>query len=98
MADLRALALTAAAVVALSSAAFAADLLPPPPSFEPPPPPIAAPEMGGWYIRGDVGVGFNNIGGAQTSPSGISTLNPGDTGTEEWYNNALSHSAMFDVG
>lgn len=97
MADLRALALTAAAVVALSSAASAADLLPPPPAFEPPPP-ISSPEMGGWYIRGDVGLGSNYVGGAQTNPTGISTLNTGDVGNESWFNTAVSHSVLFDAG
>jgi len=95
MADLRAFALSAVALAALSSAAFAADLLPPPPAYEPPPP-ISAPEMGGWYIKGDVGVGVNNIAGAETSPSGISTLG-GDAGSETW-SNALSESALYDVG
>ncbi len=51
----RALALAATSVVALSGMARAADLLPPPP----PPAPEAyiAPSSGGWYLRGDVGVG-----------------------------------------
>ena len=56
MVNLRAFALTTVAVVALSSAAVAADLLPPPPAPEPP---IVNAELGGWYLRGDVGVGFN---------------------------------------
>jgi opacity protein-like surface antigen len=48
-------ALLVAALVAAgaSSAASAADLLPPPPPL-PPPAPL---EVGGWYLRGDVGVG-----------------------------------------
>jgi opacity protein-like surface antigen len=37
-----------------SFAANAADLLPPPPPIEAPYP---APDFGGWYLRGDVGVG-----------------------------------------
>ncbi len=37
-----------------SFAANAADLLPPPPPIEAPMPP---PDFGGWYLRGDVGVG-----------------------------------------
>ena len=91
MADLRALALTAAAAVALSSAASAADLLPPPPAFEPPPP-IAAPEMGGWYIRGDVGMG---VQGATNFNSNAGVF----TGyTDEFYNGNVSESGLFDVG
>ena len=48
-----ALILAAAVVVAASAGAQAADLLPPPPPVEPPPPA----DFGGWYLRGDVGVG-----------------------------------------
>ncbi|WP_442753878.1 outer membrane protein [Methylocystis sp. JAN1] len=49
--------LLAAAIVAGAGGAKAADLLPPPP---PPiePPPV---EFGGWYLRGDVGVGATQI-------------------------------------
>ena len=48
----------AAAVV--STAALAADLpLPPPVAYQPPPPPCC--EVSGWYLRGDVGVGFQNF-------------------------------------
>jgi opacity protein-like surface antigen len=54
MVAFKAVALTTVAVLALARAASAADLLPPPPVIEPPPPPI---EVGGWYLRGDVGVG-----------------------------------------
>lgn len=48
-----ALILAAAVVTGVSAGAQAADLLPPPPPVEPPPPV----DFGGWYIRGDVGVG-----------------------------------------
>jgi opacity protein-like surface antigen len=92
MADLRALALSAVALVALSSAAFAADLLPPPPAFEPAAP-ISSPEMGGWYIRGDVGVGVNN------NMSGTSTPDPlVSTDTGGWFNSSVSDAALFGVG
>jgi opacity protein-like surface antigen len=52
--------LLATGVVAVTAAgpAMAADLLPPPPPIEVPPPPV---EMGGWYLRGDVGVGINEL-------------------------------------
>lgn len=48
-----ALILAAAVVAGVSAGAQAADLLPPPPPIEPPPPM----DFGGWYLRGDVGVG-----------------------------------------
>ncbi|MCC3243725.1 outer membrane beta-barrel protein [Methylocystis sp. WRRC1] len=53
-----ALILAAAAVVGASASAHAADLLPPPPPIEAPPPPV---DFGGWYLRGDVGVGVNQL-------------------------------------
>jgi opacity protein-like surface antigen len=57
-----------AGVIALGAAdlAQAADLLPPPPPVEP----AYAPSFSGWYIRGDVGIGINQLSGAR------STLNP----------------------
>jgi opacity protein-like surface antigen len=63
----RSSALILAALVAagVSSAAMAADLLPPPPPIEPPPPPPLL--FSGWYIRGDVGVGLNQINGFYSS-------------------------------
>ncbi len=52
-----------------TSGAKAADLLPPPPPLEAPPPPV---DFGGWYLRGDVGVG------ALQMTSWRSTLQPYD--------------------
>jgi opacity protein-like surface antigen len=83
-------ALIAAAMIAASvSSALAADLParvdPPPP---PPPPPIF---FGGWYVRGDVGVGLNQIdnfqpillpfnpAGGQAPPIGVLTKSIGDS-------------------
>jgi len=62
MGKTRALLIAAALVSAMSTGAittgaYAADLLLPPPPLEPPPPA----EFGGWYLRGDVGVGVNQI-------------------------------------
>ncbi len=48
---------TLAAATGASSAATAADLLPPPPPLEAPPPA----DFGGWYLRGDVGVGATQM-------------------------------------
>ena len=50
----KALILATLVAAGASSAAFGADLLPPPPQLEPPPPMDVG---GGWYLRGDVGVG-----------------------------------------
>jgi opacity protein-like surface antigen len=94
MVDLRAFALTTVAVVALSSAASAADLLPPPPVVEPPPPVV---DVGGWYLRGDVGVGFNNVTGASTTPSPLNGFAAGQA-NDNWYNSAVSEAALFDLG
>jgi len=53
----------AAAVSMVSTAAYAADL--PPPAYQPPPmvyqPQPTMVESGGWYLRGDVGVGIMNF-------------------------------------
>jgi opacity protein-like surface antigen len=96
MVDFRAFALSAVAVVALSGAAAAADLLPPPPAMEPPPPLIST-DMGGWYLRGDTGVGFNNSVSASTTPSPLNSFAPGQA-NDNWYNTALSEAALFDIG
>jgi opacity protein-like surface antigen len=96
MASLKALTLASVAVLALSRFATAADLLPPPPE---PPPPIAAPEFGGWYLRGDVGI----AGNAQT-PTLVNNPDPlagggfGAGANETFNNTTLSSSALADVG
>ncbi len=89
MVDLRAFALTAVTVVALSSAASAADLLPPPPVVEPPPPMV---DMGGWYLRGDVGVGLNNIQNFSSDASIYRGY------SNQFFNSNLSESGIFDAG
>jgi opacity protein-like surface antigen len=64
---------SAAAASLIGTAAYAADMQvlpppPPPPMYQPPPmayqpPPVmVAPAMGGWYLRGDVGVGIQTFG------------------------------------
>ena len=65
----KALILATLVAAGASSAAFGADLLPPPPQLEPPPPMDVG---GGWYLRGDVGVG------AVQMSSWRSTLQPVD--------------------
>lgn len=58
-----ALLLAAALVAGATASAQAADLLPPP--LPPPPPP--PPDFSGWYLRGDVGVAVNQIGGMRST-------------------------------
>ncbi len=95
MVSVRALALASVAVAALSGAASAADLLPPPPMEAPAP--FIAPDASGWYLRGDVGMGLNSLGGPSTSPSPLNGV-PIGTGSDNWYNSDLSASGLFDVG
>jgi opacity protein-like surface antigen len=72
--------ISAAATSMLTTAAFAADMAvlppPPPPPYQPPPmvyapPPVVVPQpLGGWYLRGDVGVGaqtFSSFDHSQTN-------------------------------
>lgn len=59
MGSLKALVITSALALAAPGAAFAADLLPPAPPVEAPHAMAAAAEFSGWYLRGDVGAGFN---------------------------------------
>jgi opacity protein-like surface antigen len=65
--------ITLVASVAAPCLAQAADLLPPLPP-EPLPPPVEI--GGGWYLRGDVGVGATSIGGLTT------TLSKGNLATD----------------
>lgn len=96
MASLKALTLASVAVVALTRVAFAADLLPPAPVMEPAPPIVA---FGGWYLRGDVGVGAD-----ATSPSFVNTPNPLATGAysaaayQAFNDSTISASTLFDFG
>jgi opacity protein-like surface antigen len=76
----------------VSTGANAADLaLPPPPPMEAPPPP--PPQFGGWYLRGDVGVGINQLSSLRSSfDSGFDV--PGDRFDQA----AVSDSAIIDLG
>lgn len=58
MGKFRALLIATLAAAGADSAAMAADLLPPPPPLEQPAPPM---DFGGWYLRGDVGVGATQM-------------------------------------
>ena len=91
MARIKALCLAGVAGFALTASAFAADLpLPAPPVFEPPPAPIAA---GGWYLRGDAGVGISDL---RTRSSEFSAENiPPDA---RFDSHSLDDAALIDVG
>ncbi len=58
MASIKAIIFASAVAIGAFNIAHAADLgLPPPPPVEAPPPPVVS----GWYLRGDVGVGFDQL-------------------------------------
>jgi opacity protein-like surface antigen len=99
MAKLTRLAIAGAAA-ATCGWASAADLPQPPPL---PPPPVAVAEFGGWYLRGDVGLGVNAAAPElQNTPDPIATgvasgfLSP--AATEAFNNSTLSPFGMIDVG
>jgi opacity protein-like surface antigen len=98
MASLKALTLASVAVLALTRFATAADLLPPPPAPEPAPP-LAAPEFGGWYLRGDLGMAVNNGSNLnlETSPNPLAGIND-NTANQSFYNTSVSASVLGDVG
>jgi opacity protein-like surface antigen len=77
----------AAATALMSTATLAADLpppLPPMPQYIPPAPIV---DTGGWYLRGDVGVGMTRAGRLQYLP------NPANPVTDF----AIEHSAFGDT-
>lgn len=61
MGSLKSFALAGLVAAAAVTQASAADLLPPAPAFAPPPP-VHVAEFGGWYLRGDIGIGSQEIG------------------------------------
>ncbi len=86
----KALILATLVAAGASSAAFGADLLPPPPLLEPPPPIDVG---GGWYLRGDVGVG------ALQMNSWRSTLQPFDETGQSFANSGnLFVPAFASIG
>ncbi len=58
----------AGAAALISTAACAADLSPPPMMYQPLPAVVEAPE-GGWYLRGDVGVGIQSFSQFDLQPA-----------------------------
>jgi opacity protein-like surface antigen len=76
--------ISAAATSMLTTAAFAADMgVPPlqPPPYQPPPmvyapPPVAAPQpLGGWYLRGNIGIGITSDADLQFQQNPLNTSN-----------------------
>ena len=99
MASLKALILASVAVLALTRFAAAADLLPPPP---PPmePAPLAAPELGGWYLRGDIGMAVNNGSNLdlKNSPDPLAGGFYAAGANQSFSNTTISSSELADVG
>ena len=98
MAKYRALILAGGALLALTRVVAAADLLPPPPALEPLPP--APMEFNGWYLRGDVGLGFNAAAPSMAvSPDPLpAALLVDAASTNTFYNPTISASGIFDFG
>ena len=101
MAKSQAVVLAAGAVLAASylatpGVALAADLLPPPPALEPAPP-MAGPDFGGWYLRGDVGVGVQ-MGSRNVAISPDPLIGAPADAFNSFYNPTISASTLFDVG
>ena len=74
MGSFKSLALAGVFAVAASATALAADMLPPPPPMPYGPAPVPVEFGGGWYLRGDVGVGaldFDKFEGIDTNPAFI---------------------------
>ena len=84
----------------LSAAAFgpalAADLLPPPPPVEAP---VLAPaaDMSGWYLRGDVGVGINQMSSLRSTLQPTNALGGGAPAISTAYSD-LGDSGLIGIG
>ena len=91
MASLKALCLAGVASLAVMGMVHAADLLPPPPQvvFQPPVSPIAL--DGAFYLRGDVGVGINDL---RTRPSTFDYAVP----DVRYENTSITDSPIIDIG
>ena len=92
----------AVAVFASCVSAHAADL-PPAPKLPPPDPAPAADVGGGWYLRGDVGIGANAAAPAlQNAPdplsAGITSGYISSSASQAFNNTTLSPFGMVDVG
>jgi len=91
MGSLKALILASVALTGLATVGKAADLLPPPPMVEPMAP--APVDFGGWYLRGDVGVGISSLS------QQASTFAPGyNTGNPQFTNASLDDAMIIGLG
>lgn len=89
MASFRAVIIAGAVAIGAFSVAHAADLdMPPPPPVEAPPP---APVVSGWYLRGDVGVGIDQL-------SRFSSTDAAIVGGFSYDGAGLSQQAIIDAG
>jgi opacity protein-like surface antigen len=91
MASTKTFLLSGALAIGAFISAHAADLdLPPSPPLEAPPPPITS----GWYLRGDVGYGFDQLNNFYSNASEMSGTVPGFA-----YNgSSLGNQINFDLG
>jgi opacity protein-like surface antigen len=88
MASMKAILIAGAFVVGAINLAAAADLpLPPPPPMEP------QPAYGGWYLRGDVGVGISSINNVRSSfDSGFTVVG------DEFDSQSIGDAAVIGFG
>ena len=91
----KALILATLVATGASSAAFGADLLPPPPPLEMAPPPMDF--GGGWYLRGDVGVGANQLSDFRSTLAPVNAAGGGAPAIATAYT-SIGDSALFGAG
>lgn len=101
MGSFKPFALGAVAAAALSTAAFAADprsagILTAPPVVTAAEAPVAVADTGGWYLRGDIGVGINSIGRFNALTGGV--VQPVAPATWELRDKSISDSFFAGLG